>query len=119
MNNYTRRGVIATVIGLFTSLFVSAKNEEHPHQKIVWVQLTNEPIGPGDFWASENPNRADKQGDKDPDRIWHNYNLQMQAISPNHWGKPAKDIPLGNGGHWRPVSLKPAKIPPRIPLAWE
>lgn len=67
-------------------------------KQIYWKRLINEPVTQGDFWASHDPNTPERQGDM-------GYNLQMQAIHPNNYGKPAKDIPLGNGAHWRPAGF--------------
>lgn len=67
-------------------------------RKIYWKQLREETLQCGDFWASQDPNTPERQGEP-------SYNLRMQAVHPSDYGKPAKDVPLGNGGHWRPAGV--------------
>ena len=73
---------------------------EPRYGKVRWVKLHDEKVGPGDFWASNNhnPNEPERQGEDV-------YNLQMQAIHPNNYGTPAKNVPRGNGDYWRPVGI--------------
>ena len=77
-------------------------------QKVVWREIVTEPLQCGDFWASYNPNTPEKQGNP-------NYNLQMQAITPQAYGiVPNSGNPvtnLGNGAYWRPVAVTNQKVP--------
>ena len=72
-------------------------------RKIVWRQITDEPLQLGDMWANHDPNQIYQQG-RDID-----YNLQMQALSPQAFGicpsENNKYVNLGNGAYWRPVKL--------------
>ncbi|MBX4209080.1 hypothetical protein KW799_00045 [Candidatus Parcubacteria bacterium] len=68
------------------------------YQKIVWVKLTKEPLTPGDFSATEDPNACDRQGED-------NFNLQLQAVHPLKYGISADDVGRRNGDFWRPVGF--------------
>src|SRR3954468_9221221 len=74
----------------------------HPQRKVQWVRLKTETLGPGDMWASTDPNTPERQGKT-------NYNLQMQAVHPQFYGKPP-GANCGNGWHWRPVSIVECEV---------
>lgn len=98
----TRRQVIKTILtsflGITTYLSISNQTTPRKNKKVVWVRLTNEPVGVGDFWASTDPNTPERQGE-------NTYNLQMQAAHPNNYGVAADKIGRGNGDYWRPHGL--------------
>jgi hypothetical protein len=78
--------------------FIGMPRKSKPiHQKVVWLKLTNEKLGPGDMWAKMNPNTPERQAEG-------NYNLQMQAVHPTQYGKAPGDN-CNNGWHWRPVRV--------------
>jgi len=90
---------VATFVGV-KKAFAKPTAPQPRYRKIKWIKLNEETLSPGDFWAcmDNDPNEPQQQGTP-------GYNLQMQAIHPTRIGQVAKDIPLGNGGFWRPVGL--------------
>jgi hypothetical protein len=93
-----------TILGLFTvaitsvtARFAIAKTTKH--NKVVWKKISNEIVGPGDMWASHDPNTPERQQNDS------NFNLIMQAVHCSNYGTPAKEIGIGNGGFWRPIGI--------------
>lgn len=96
-----RRSIVGALFALFSIVPKSVAITNEPrYQRIKWIKLEDEPVGPGDFWVSHNtdPNTPERQSESD-------FNLQLQAINPSHYGTPAKDIPRNTGDYWRPVGL--------------
>ncbi len=95
----TRRSLIVGLIAGVAVMF-GIRKQKTQYSKVKWVKLHDEPVTPGDMWASMtmDPNDTERQGEC-------GYNLQMQAIHPSHYGFPAKEIPRGNGDYWRPVAV--------------
>ena len=93
----TRRKSLVGVLLSALSFLGIAQAPKSRHKKVVWVRLTDEPLGPGDMWASTDPNTPERQGST-------NYNLQMQSVHPNLYGKQPGTNCV-NGWHWRPLSV--------------
>jgi len=92
-------------------LTVVSRKKEVRRQRVEWVHLTDQTLGPGDFWAAENPNRSHLQGGKvdDGPGYFSDDNPLMRAVHRETWGKRPCDndphVNLGNGAYWRPVRL--------------
>jgi hypothetical protein len=65
------------------------------YAKVLWTKLVDEPLMPGDLWASHDPNTPERQGEG-------SFNLKMQAIHPKDYGVPVTEIHPGEGNYWRP-----------------
>ncbi|MDO8579527.1 MAG: hypothetical protein Q7R72_01495 [bacterium] len=96
----TRRSTMAILLtALLAPLgILKASNSRPKQQKIAWIRLKDEPVGPGDFWASYDPNTPERQGEQ-------LFNLQLQATHPLNYGVPADKIGRGCGDYWRPIGL--------------
>jgi hypothetical protein len=110
--------VAAAFFGLLTKpLRAISPKPRGGYDKVVWMKLTNEPLGPGDVWASCDPNMPERQGDAACEANgWASFNLQMQAVHPsNYGGRPNQGFErrtqygayiVGNvSRHWRPVGI--------------
>ncbi len=88
---------------------VKGENTTGLYYRVRWLHLTIQKLTPGDMWASEDPNRADLQGEM-------GYDLQMQAAHPNRYGKIANRVGQGNGigSFWRPVAVEAIHLPKRV-----
>ncbi len=94
-------GLVTVGITAVASLFalrIPLTSHKTTHRKVAWKRLKDEPAGPGDFWASNDPNQLERQAD-------NNYNLQMQAVHNSYYGTPAGKIGINSGGFWRPIGL--------------
>lgn len=92
----TLLGLVTITITSVTARFTTPKIARH--HKVAWKQLSDELIGPGDMWASHDPNTPELQGE-------YHYSLQMQAVNHRNYGTPAKEIGIGNGSFWRPIGI--------------
>jgi hypothetical protein len=101
MKPITRREAIATVLTATVTSTAVLLNTRSQHKKVQWVKLTDEPLGPGDMWSSEDPNHPEKQGGSSGE----DYNLQMQAVEVDEYATPSNRIGMNCGAHWRPIGL--------------
>ncbi len=93
----TLLGLVSIAITSVTARFTKPKIARH--RKVAWKQLSDEFVGPGDIWASHDPNTPERQqGD-------FSYSLVMMAVHFSNHGVPAKKIGIGNGGFWRPIGI--------------
>lgn len=97
-----RRGLMKTVLVACATVFlpasVNAGLRRDKYRRVGWTKLDAEPLAPGDFWASDDPNTPERQGESD-------FNLQMQAVHSSYCGAPANTIGCNSGGYWRPVVI--------------
>jgi len=63
---------------------------------ISWKKLNIEELECGDFWANQDPNMIAMQGQ-------NGYNIQLQAVHQNSYGRRACDMVIGSGAYWRPI----------------